>query len=104
MSKVLVCRQSGYPVENVDAEAFVAEYKDNFDLLEKEHGKDMLKFQEALSKVEKELAAKYKTIAEWDFISDNEGFKKAIDTYGSILVSTHIETGEIMYVIMDQGL
>lgn len=102
--KVQVCRHSGYPINEEDGDLYRAEFKAGYDKLYDLYGKDMLTLRDELSIFDKEIALKYKTTDEWEFISSEEEFKSKIEKYGSILVSTHKDTGELIYVIMDMGL
>ena len=102
--KVKVCRQSGYPIENEDSERYKTEFKEGYDKLYDTYGRDMEKLQPELEKFEIELGSRYSTIEEWDFISSLDDFKSRIEKYGNIMISTHRDTGELIYVILDMGI
>lgn len=105
-TKVKVVRRSGRPVTLDQVALFENEFRARFDAIaDKYHGK-MVESQplveQELAEVDRELAQKYDTIAEWDLMVTVEKWGEAIRTYGNILVATHRDTGELMYVIEDQ--
>jgi len=102
--RVLVVRQSGRPVYLEKLEEFEAEFKARYDEAYDRLKDSMDLMSDALAAVDAELADKYDTAVEWDFVESPDLFAKMVVEYGSILVSTHRETGQLMYVIMDQGL
>ena len=102
--KVKVARQSGLPIELKEIEMYEEEWKELYDGASKDADKDMLLMQELLICVDTYLDSKYSTVEEWDLLVDAEKIKDIIGKYGSFLTSTHKDTGDLMYIIMDQGL
>lgn len=102
MKKIKIFRMSGLPVKEDQLDAYREEWKSGFDKYEKKHGKDMLSLQEDLAKLENELNDKYKTIEEIDFIKTKKAWSDLMDEYGNIMVSRHRDTGEILYIIIDE--
>lgn len=102
--KVKTVRQSGMPVILSKKDEYEVEFKEKFDEIQKEVGMDMKAFHEKLEAVDVELASKYDTIVELNLPDSGKKWKNLIKEYGSVLVSTHKDTGEVMLVIMDQGI
>ena len=102
--KVKVCRQSGLPVELKALDEYKAEFKENFDKLYDEFKGDMEVLNTRLSELDDRMAEKYDTIIEWDYLSDYENTLKQLTEYGPIMFSKHAETGELVYIILDQGI
>lgn len=102
--KVKVARQSGMPVQLEKIEEFREEFRKEYDKLYDEYQKDMPKLNEELSKLDERMNEKYDTIVEWDLPVNESEWKKLEADYGGILVTTHKDTKEIMFIILDQGL
>jgi hypothetical protein len=100
--KIKAFRYSGHPVKVEELELFKKEWKEIFDRAHKKCGKDMLRMQKLLSRVESILGNKYKTIEEWDILETVEQWKEKMDLYGNIMVTSHRDTGEILYCIRDE--
>lgn len=103
VQKIKTVRASGMPVELDKLKEFQDEWKNGFDAIY-DKKKDMTNIQKEVDEFQQRMNEKYDTIVEWDMLKTDDDWKNAIAEYGSILVSTHIETGELMYVIMDQGI
>jgi len=102
--KVKVVRQSGHPVNLEDAKKFKEDFQSEYDKIQAEVGADMKAFHDELIKLDEKMANKYDTIVEWDLPKSGKKFKEIISKYGSVLVSTHKDTEELMLVIMDLGI
>jgi hypothetical protein len=103
VAKIKVVRQSGAPVDMKDLDKYRKEWKDGFDAIYAKD-KDMSRVQEETAAFQEKMNKKYDTIIEWDMLKTEEEWKNTVAEYGSILVSTHKDTGELMYVIMDMGI
>ena len=97
-------RMSGLPVNSGHIQKYEEEWKEEFDRLHKEHGKDMLSLQEALVGLEARLKKKYDVEASWDFIKSQKEMKGRIEEYGPIATVVDKETGKLTYIIIDQAL
>lgn len=104
MAKVKVIRQSGNAVDiNANAE-YVKEFQARYDKLGEECGMDMQKMHMKLEELDAELAKKYEVIATWELPTSKVQWKKLVEEYGSFMVSTHVETGELLVVVLDIGI
>lgn len=104
MLKVKTFRQSGLPVDLDQFDAFDKEWKDGYDAIMEKFGRDMQKIHEHTEMLQEQLNAKYDTVTEWDFMADSHDLLRAVEKYGPIITATHKETGELLYIIADQGL
>lgn len=104
MAKVKVIRQSGRAVELKANEAYIEEFQSRYDELGKECGMDMQKLHVKLAELDDELAEKYDVIDTWDLPTSKIQWKKLVDEYGSFMVSTHVETGELLVCVLDIGI
>lgn len=102
--KIKTCKQSGQPVDLKDAEAWEKEFKERYDEILEEMGNDMREVHTALEMLDHEMADKYDTIKEFDYPKSAKKFRELVHEHGSILVSTHKDTGELMFVVMDMGI
>lgn len=104
MAKVKVIRQSGNAVDIEANKAYVEEFQSRYDELQKECGLDMQKMHQELEKLDDELADKYDVVAVWDLPTSKVQWKKLIEEYGSFMVSTHVNTGELLVCVLDIGI
>lgn len=101
--KVQVIRMSGNPVEPKEADAYQKEWQEGFDRLTEEHGKFGPEISKALEEFEKELQDKYNdlSIVEWELPKTGKAWIEKLNEYGSIIVSTNVETGKLTLVVHD---
>ena len=101
---VTIIKQSGSPVDEGEAEKFLKEWRDGFDRLF-EAGGDMAIVSEKAKAFEEELLKKYKVEKQVDLPKSMKAWKKLLDDHLScIMVDQHAKTGDLMFVILDQGL
>ena len=101
---VTIIKQSGNPVDEGDAKAFLEEWKEGFDKLFEADG-DMAIVTEKAQEYEEELMKKYKIERTIELPKSMKAWKKLLDQHHSgIMVDVHAKTGEIMFVILDLGL
>ncbi len=101
---VKVVRQSGAPVFLNKLAEYEDEFKTRYDSIISEVGNDMREVHITLEMLDHELAGKYDTIVEMQLPNNINAAKKFVEEYGSYMVSTHKDTGEVLIVIMDQGI
>ena len=100
---VTIIKQSGSPGDEGEAEKFLKEWRDGFDRLF-EAGGDMPTVTKEAQEFEKKLLKKYKLEKQVDLPKSMKAWKKLIDDHKSgIMVDLHAKTGELMFVILDQG-
>ena len=99
-------RHSGLPVDEDNLEQFRERWRSYYDKILTKYNPDMEKVNERLSKLERIMNDHYRTIIEVDFPSTDEAWKNLMADYNDhgVLVTTHIETGEILLILMDQGI
>ena len=101
---VTIIKQSGNPVDEGDAKKFLDEWKEGFDRLF-EAGGNMADVTEKAREYEEELVKKYKIERSVDLPKSMKAWKKLLEEHRSgIMVDVHAETGELIFVILDQGL
>ena len=101
---VTIIKQSGNPVDESEAKKFLDEWKEGFDKLFNAKG-DMAIVSEKAKAFEEELLKKYKVEKQVDLPKSMKAWKKLLDDHQSgIMVDQHAKTGELMFVILDQGL
>ena len=101
---VTIIKQSGNPVDESEAKKFLDEWKEGFDKLFDAKG-DMAIVSEKAKAFEEELLKKYKVEKQVDLPKSMKAWKKLIDDHQSgIMVDQHAKTGDLMFVILDQGL
>ena len=101
---VTIIKQSGNPVDEGDAKKFLAEWKEGFDKLFAAGG-DMANVTEKAKAYEEELIKKYKIERSVELPKSMKAWKKLLEEHHSgIMVDVHSKTGELMFVILDQGL
>jgi hypothetical protein len=100
---VTIIKQSGSPIDESEAEKFLNEWRDGFDRLF-EAGGDMPTVTKQAKEFEEKLLKKYKLEKQIDLPKSMKAWKKLIDNHQSgIMVDLHAKTGELMFVILDQG-
>lgn len=99
---IQVIRRSGLPIDVEKLSEFKEEFRTEFDTLNKKHGKDMLSLQQDVAKLEDRLNIKYTTIGNFDFPKSQKKTLELLSKYGNILLTTHAETGKLVFVIEDQ--
>lgn len=101
-----VMRMSGRPVSLEQFNAYDAEFKARFDLIQAEVGNDMLAFQKKLIELDEELKPKYTVVEEWPLPQTAEEFNAIITAYETpIMVAKSAEAGnEIVMVLMDEQI
>ncbi len=101
---VTIIKQSGNPVDESEAKKFLDEWKDGFDKLFDSKG-DMAIVSEKAKAFEEELLKKYKVEKQVDLPKSMKAWKKLLEDHKSgIMVDQHSKTGDLMFVILDQGL
>ena len=101
---VTIIKQSGNPVDESEAKKFLDEWKEGFDKLFDAKG-DMAIISEKAKAFEEELLKKYKVEKQVNLPKSMKAWKKLLDDHQSgIMVDQHAKTGDLMFVILDQGL
>jgi polyhydroxyalkanoate synthesis regulator phasin len=101
---VTIIKQSGNPVDESEAKKFLDEWKEGFDKLFDAKG-DMGIVSEKAKAFEEELLKKYKVEKQVNLPKSMKAWKKLLEDHKSgIMVDQHSKTGELMFVILDQGL
>lgn len=101
---VTIIKQSGNPVDESEAKKFLDEWKEGFDKLFDAKG-DMAIVSEKAKAFEEELLKKYKVEKQVDLPKSMKAWKKLLEDHKSgIMVDQHSKTGDLMFVILDQGL
>ena len=101
---VTIIKQSGNPVDESEAKKFLDEWKEGFDKLFDAKG-DMAIVSEKAKAFEEDLLKKYKVEKQVDLPKSMKAWKKLLDDHKSgIMVDQHAKTGDLMFVILDQGL
>jgi hypothetical protein len=102
--RVKMVRQSGAPVELDKLEKFDKEFKEAYDKIVDKHGNDMEKVHQELEGLDAILANKYDPIFEITLPTSGKKWKEMIDTYGQIMVTTNLENGQPILVVLDLGI
>ena len=101
---VTIIKQSGSPVDEGEAEKFLKEWRDVFDRLF-EAGGDMSDVTEKAKAYEEELIKKYDMEKSVELPKSLKAWKRLLEEHhSSIMVDIHHKTGDLMFVILDQGL
>ena len=101
---VTIIKQSGNPVDEGDAKAFLAEWKEGFDKLFEADG-DMAIVTKKAQEYEEELMKKYKIERSIELPKSMKAWKGLLEKHHSgIMVDVNSKTGELMFVILDLGL
>mgnify|MGYP001261655005 FL=1 len=101
---VTIIKQSGNPVDEGDAKKFLDEWKEGFDRLF-EAGGDMSDVTEKAKAYEEELIKKYDMEKSVELPKSLKAWKRLLEEHhSSIMVDIHHKTGDLMFVILDQGL
>ena len=101
---VTIIKQSGNPVDEGDAKAFLAEWKEGFDKLFEADG-DMAIVTKKAQEYEEELMKKYKIERSIEVPKSMKAWKGLLEKHHSgIMVDVNSKTGELMFVILDLGL
>ena len=101
---VTIIKQSGNPVDEGDAKEFLDEWKKGFDRLF-EAGGDMADVTEKAKAYEEELIKKYDMEKSVELPKSLKAWKRLLEEHhSSIMVDVHHKTGNLMFVILDQGL
>ena len=101
---VTIIKQSGNPVDEGDAKAFLEEWKKGFDKLFEADG-DMAVVTEKAQEYEEELMKKYKIERSIELPKSMKAWKGLLEKHHSgIMVDVNSKTGELMFVILDLGL
>ena len=100
---VTIIKQSGNPVDEGDAKAFLEEWKKGFDKLFEADG-DMAVVTEKAQDYEEELMKKYKIERSIELPKSMKAWKGLLEKHHSgIMVDVNSKTGELMFVILDLG-
>ena len=100
---VTIIKQSGSPVDESEAKKFLDEWREGFDKLF-ETGGDMPTVTEEAKKFEEKLLKKYKIEEKVDLPKSLKAWKELLDNHKSgIMVDLHAKTGDLMFIILDQG-
>ena len=101
---VTIIKQSGNPVDEGDTKKFLDEWKEGFDNIFDAKG-DMAIVTEKAKEFEEELLKKYKVEKQVNLPKSMKAWKKLLEDHQSgIMVDQHAKTGDLMFVILDQGL
>jgi polyhydroxyalkanoate synthesis regulator phasin len=101
---VTIIKQSGNPVDESEAKKFLDEWKEGFDKLFDAKG-DMAVVSEKAKAFEEELLKKYKVEKQVDLPKSMKAWKQLLEDHKSgIMVDQHAKTGDLMFIILDQGL
>ena len=101
---VMIIKQSGNPVDKEEAEAYHKEWKEGFDKLFDAKG-DMAVVSDKAKEYEEELMRKYKIENSVELPKSMKAWKLLLEQHGSgIMVDQNVETGDLMFVILDLGL
>ena len=101
---VTIIKQSGNPVDEGVAKKFLDEWKEGFDRLF-EAGGDMSDVTEKAKAYEEELIKKYDMEKSVELPKSLKAWKRLLEEHhSSIMVDIHHKTGDLMFVILDQGL
>jgi len=101
---VTIIKQSGNPVDESEAKKFLDEWREGFDKLFDSKG-DMAIVSEKAKAFEEDLLKKYKVEKQVDLPKSMKAWKKLLEDHKSgIMVDQHAKTGDLMFVILDQGL
>ena len=101
---VTIIKQSCNPVDESEAKKFLDEWKEGFDKLFDAKG-DMAVISEKAKAFEKELLKKYKIEKKVDLPKSMKAWKQLLEDHKSgIMVDQHAKTGDLMFIILDQGL
>ena len=101
---VMIIKQSGNPVDKEEAEAYSKEWKEGFDKLFDAKG-DMAVVSDKAKEYEEELMRKYKIENSVELPKSMKAWKLLLEQHGSgIMVDQNVETGDLMFVILDLGL
>jgi len=101
---VTIIKQSGNPVDEGDAKAFLKEWKAGFDKLFEVEG-DMAVVTEKAQAYEEELMKKYDIEKNVELPKSGKEWKELLDQHHSgIMVDVHVKTGELMFIILDLGI
>ncbi len=110
MKKIKTMRISGHPIELEDIKAYNEEWKTLFDKamdkckVKDSEVPDMLRLQKLLAKLEGVLGRKYDRVTEWDFLKTKKAWEVRMEEFGNIMVTKAADTGEMIYVIMDEDM
>lgn len=102
--KIKMVKQSGNAVDLDQFAAYEEEFSARYDVIVLEYGRDMKVVHDKLEELDAELASKYDTIIEIERPKSGKQEKALVDKYGQYMVTTHMETGELIYVILDMGI
>ena len=101
--KVQIIRQSMTPIEFEIHAQMMDEYQLNYDKLTEQSAGDMQKLHESLDNMIKDLTKRYEEhlSKEVDMPKTKKAWTELLDTYGAIIVGTHVDTGKLMLIVMD---
>jgi hypothetical protein len=101
--KVKMFRLSGNPVRPEQAEAFRQEWQSGFDEISERLGRYGEATNKALDDLEAFLHQKYNdlTIIDQEMPKTKKDWVALLSDYGNVMVSTHVETGELVLVVAD---
>lgn len=99
--KVSIVRMTGLPVNKEDLTNYKTDFKRVFDKADALCGKDMLRLQKKIAKLEDVLGKKYPTTTEIDFPTTEQAWKDLMNEYGNIVVTRHRDKDEIILAIYD---
>ena len=101
---VTIIKQSGNPVDEGEAKAFLKVWKEVFDKLFEVEG-DMAVVTEKSQAYEEELREKYKIEKNIELPQSTKEWKELLDQHSNgIMVDVHVKTGELMFIILDLGI
>lgn len=92
---------TGLPVNKQDLLDYKTDFKRVFDKADALCGKDMLRLQKKLAKLEDVLGRKYPTLTEIDFPETEESWKSLLNEYGNIVMTRHRDKDELILAIYD---
>ena len=102
--KVKMIRQSYTPVKDSVNKEMMDEYKLNYDKLTELHGTDMQSLHSSIEELIGDLRSKYEDrLSEYiDMPKSGKQWKQLLDQYGAVIVGSHVDTGELLLIIMDE--
>lgn len=99
--RVSICRMTGLPVNKDDLVNYKTDFKRVFDKADALCGKDMLRLQKKIARLEEVLTKKYPTMNEVEFPTTEQAWKDLMNEYGNIVVTRHRDKDEIILAIYD---
>lgn len=102
--KIKVVRASGQPVDPKKADEYTKAWQEGFDRAVDKFGKFGPEVNDQLDQLEKDLHEQFNdlSIVEWEFPKSKKAWLEKLNEYGQVMVTTNVETGELLFVVLDQ--